>query len=142
MSSNVETHKRLTQCFNDRDWAGIEALISPDASFTDHGRGTTLKGAREFMDEMRQWVASFSDARAEQARYLDAGDHTIGLFQARGRNDGEPLPGVAATHKGVDLSTCEVLSYDRDGKVVSGEIFYDSMTMLSQLGIMEPPRMA
>lgn len=140
MSSNLETHKKITRCFNERDWDAIERAFAPDVSATDHAHGSTYKGVRELLDRMQRQVASFSDVRAEQTRYFDAGDHTVCLFQARGRNDGTLGPGAPPTRKRIDVPCCEVLGYDTQGRVVSAELFYDSMTTLAQLGIMEPPR--
>jgi hypothetical protein len=37
------------------------------------------------------------------------------------------------------LPFCEILRYDREGRIVSGEIYYDSLSMLVQLGHAQPP---
>jgi hypothetical protein len=34
---------------------------------------------------------------------------------------------------------CEIREYDTDGKAVRGQLFYDQVTMLVQLGHMPPP---
>jgi hypothetical protein len=39
----------------------------------------------------------------------------------------------------MDLPFCEVLRFDESGRIVSGGIYYDVMTMLTQLGIAPSP---
>jgi ketosteroid isomerase-like protein len=56
----------------------------------------------------------------------------------RGTNDGPMGPGNAVTGKRMDMPFCEILRV-QDGRVVSGEIFYDQLTMLTQLGLAEAP---
>jgi len=46
---------------------------------------------------------------------------------------------LQATGKRIDLPFCEVFRYDAEGRMVAGEIFYDSTTMMTQLGLVEPP---
>jgi ketosteroid isomerase-like protein len=56
----------------------------------------------------------------------------------RGTNDGPMGPGKAVTGKRMDMPFCEILRV-QDGRVVSGEMFYDQLTMLTQLGLAEAP---
>ena len=37
------------------------------------------------------------------------------------------------------MTICEILHYDAEGRVVGGEYFYDALSQLSQLGLIEPP---
>lgn len=45
-----------------------------------------------------------------------------------------PRPG-----RRLSMRFCEIREYDTDGKAVRGELFYDQVTMLVQLGHMPPP---
>ena len=55
----------------------------------------------------------------------------------RGVNDGAlgPLP---ATGREIDLPFCEIFGFDDEGQIVSGNIYYDQLTMMTQLGHIEP----
>ena len=44
-----------------------------------------------------------------------------------------------ATGKPMNMPFCEVMTYDADGKIVRGELFYDQAMMLVKLGHMPPP---
>ena len=136
--TNVDSHRAAHAAFNRRDYQESVKNMREDAQYTDHPRNITTKGTVEFIDWLQGWAAAFSDARVEDVRYLDGGDHTVALFQGRGTNDGS-VGGAPATGRRMDLAYCEVFRYDADGHVVAGELYYDTMTMMAQLGLMERP---
>jgi ketosteroid isomerase-like protein len=47
-------------------------------------------------------------------------------------------PMRATTGKRMDMLFCEIL-HVQDDRVIGGEMFYDQLTMLSQLGLAEAP---
>lgn len=105
--------------------------------YHDHARGLTLKGKQDTTGWLREWKTAFSDARIADPTYLEAGDWTIARFQGRGVNDGQfgPFP---ATGKTLDTPFCELLRWD-NGKAIEGGIYYDTASILVQLGHMPPP---
>jgi hypothetical protein len=111
--------------------------FAPDGVYLDAARGLKLNGKREITGWLTDWKAAFSDARVEQPTYLDAGDWTIARFQGRGVNDG-PMGTFPATGRQLDLPFCELCRW-QNGKVVEAAMYYDTMTMLVQLGLAEPP---
>lgn len=96
-----------------------------------------MKGKGETTAWLQGWKTSFSDARITEASYLEAGDWTVARFQGRGVNDG-PLGELPATGRQLDLPMCELLRW-QDGKAVEGALYYDSGTMMVQLGHLSPP---
>ena len=135
--NNVESHRTAHEAFNRRDFAAATRNFRDDAHYTDHSRSVTYKGPAEFEDWMRGWTQAFSDATVAEPRYVDGGEFSVAVFQGRGTNDG-PLGPMAPTGRRMDLPFCEVFRYDADGRVVSGEMFYDTMTIMVQLGHLEP----
>lgn len=111
--------------------------FAADAVYTDAARGLTLKGAGEIRSWLQGWKTMASDARIGDPSYIDAGDWTICRFQARGTNDG-PMNGLPPTGRQLDMPFCELLRW-RDSKVVEGAIYYDTATIMVQLGHMDPP---
>ena len=73
--------------------------------------------------------------RSRDARYTDAGDSVVARFTARGTNDG-PLGPFPATGKEWTLPICEMWHFDADGRVVGGEIYYDQVSLLTQLELL------
>jgi ketosteroid isomerase-like protein len=135
--TNVDSHRAAHAAFNRRDYEDAVKNLRDDIQYTDHPRNISTKGPVEFVDWLKGWAAAFSDAQVADVRYIDGGDHTVALFQGRGTNDGAMGP-MPATGKRMDLPYCEVLRFDAEGRVVAGEIFYDTVTMMVQLGLMEP----
>jgi hypothetical protein len=99
----------------------------------------TVKGGEQFIDYLKSgWATAFSDATATNARYIDAGDTSVARFNGTGTNDG-PLGPLPPTGRTLNMQFCEIFTYDEAGKVVRGEIYYDQVTLLVQLGHMPPP---
>ena len=86
---------------------------------------------------MQGWVEAFSNAAVSDPSYVDAGDTVIAQFIARGVNDGAfgPLP---KTGLEIDVPFCEIMRFDDNGQIVSGSIYYDQLTIMTQLGHIEP----
>jgi len=94
----------------------------PDASTTSATSTPGTCACSTFIDWLQDWVNAFSDAAVSEPRYIDG-----------------PLGNLPATGHRLDLGFCELLHYDASGRIASGEMCYDSMTMLVQLGHMNPP---
>lgn len=135
---NIDTHRQAHEAFNSRDWDGVVRDLAPDIQYTDHPHNTTTKNPHEFVEYKTGWVTGFSDAKVGHARYAETGDQTIAQFDGTGTNDG-PLGSLPATGKTMHLAFCEVMTYDPDGRIVRGELYYDQLTMLVQLGHMASP---
>lgn len=130
---NVDTHRAVHAAFDRRDLKGAVRSFAQNAEYVNHPRGITLKGPEEFVDYLQEWIDGFSDASPLDARFLDAGDHTIALFTATGTNDGAIGP-LKATGNRLHMPLCEILRYDNDGQIIGGEVFYDLATLMVQLG--------
>lgn len=132
-----ETHKTLHQQFNGRDFDSMDEHMRGDLTSEDVPRGLTMKNRDEFKDWLRDWSTAFSDARVDAASYLEGADFSLARFRGRGINDG-PLGPLPATGKPMDIPFWELLHYDGDGKVTAAAIHYDQVTLLAQLGHIEP----
>ena len=136
--SNVDTHRLLHELFNRRDWDAIDAHVREDLTYTDMSRGLTMKSLDDFKSWLGEWTTAFSDATPGNPVYLDGGDFSVATFQGRGTNDGQ-LGTFPATGRRMDVPFCEILRYDADGKVESGEIYHDQLSIMTQLGHVEVP---
>ncbi|MGH2730189.1 MAG: ester cyclase [Actinomycetota bacterium] len=138
MGSAADHHRAAHAAFNKRDWDASKGLAAEDLVYEDRGRGVTLKGQDQFVDWLKGWATGLSDARPDEPTYIDGGEYSVALFKGRGTHDGQlgPLP---ASGRRMDLPFCEVLHWNSDGKMTRGEIYYDQMTLMVQLGAMEPP---
>jgi len=138
MARSVELHRQAHAAFNARDWSTMRGLLSEGITYEDHPRGLTITSSEEFVGWLQSWVKGFSDASPSEPRYIDGGDYSIALFQARGTNDGDFGP-VSGTGNRMDAPFCEVLHVGPDGKIDRGELYYDNVTIMVQMGAMAPP---
>jgi steroid delta-isomerase-like uncharacterized protein len=137
MGKVSELHRAAHASFDRRDWEAMLAIAAPEITYEDHARGLTMKGPEQWLPWLKDWVTSFSDATPSDGVYHEDGDVSIAQFMARGVNDGQMGP-YAATGRRFSTPFCEVLHWE-DGKITRGEIYYDGMSILVQLGLMEPP---
>jgi len=133
-----DSHRTLHDLFNSRRFDEIEQHLAPGFMYEDLPRALTIKTAGEFTDWLKAWVASFSDGTISTPQYVEGPDHSVAMYHGRGTNDGA-LAQFPATGRAVDVPFCEVLHYASDGRVLSGEVYYDQLTMLAQLGHILPP---
>ncbi len=133
MTRNEELYRAAHQAFNRRDWEAGTRDFRNDAVYHDQARGTTFKGPQEFKQFMQAWVSTFSNAEVASPTYYSVGDIVISQFTGRGTNDGS-LGSFAPTGKKLNLPFCEIMRFDASGKIVEGWIYYDQLSLLSQLG--------
>jgi steroid delta-isomerase-like uncharacterized protein len=137
-SSNVETFKAAHEAFNRRDYDGVVDAMAAEMSYRDHAQNTTFQGKSGFKQFLQGLVAAFSNVQVAEATYIDAGDTVVAQFVNRGTNDG-PLGPLPATGKPLELHLCEILRFDAEGHIVSGELYYDRLSIMAQLGHSNPP---
>ena len=142
LSSNVETYRAGHEAFNQRDFEAMTSCYADSIAWTDHSQGRTFSTPREFKDDfLAGWVASSSDIRITGPRYIDAGLTALCTFTVRGTHDG-PLGPFPATGKKFALPLCEMWHFDSGGRVVGGDLYYDQVSLLTQLGLMPRGRAA
>jgi steroid delta-isomerase-like uncharacterized protein len=138
-SRNVELFDAAHKAFNRRDFDAIAAMLADGFVYLDTARNVTFKGRDEFKTWLKAWAGAFSNAEVVEPQYLEAGDTVISMFTGRGKNDGQfgPLP---ATGKSMVNAFCEMMTFNKAGKITSGRIYYDQLSILIQLGHVPPPQ--
>ncbi|MCW5978204.1 MAG: ester cyclase [Bryobacteraceae bacterium] len=140
-SRNVETYKTAHQAFNRRDFDAVVNMMTEDATYEDRARGVTFRGRAGFREFMQGWVTALSNAEVTDPVYIDAGDTVVTQFVGRGVNDG-PLGPLPATGKPVTFHLCEFFRFNSQGQITSGGIYYDQLSILTQLGHAQAPQKA
>jgi len=141
-SRNADTYRVGHQAFNQRDFAAMTSMYADEISWTDHAQGRTFRTPREFKDDfLAGWVRASSDIRITDPRYTDAGQTVVAQFTAVGTQDG-PLGPVPATGEQFALALCEMWHFNPSGRVVGGDLYYDQLSLLVQLGVMPQPAAA
>jgi steroid delta-isomerase-like uncharacterized protein len=138
-SRNVDTYRAGHEAFNRRDFDAMTARYADSITWTDHSQGRTFTTPEEFRrDFLPPWVVASPDIRITEPRYTDAGQTVMCTFTAMGTHDG-PLGELPATGRAFALPLCEMWHFDRDGRVVGGDLYYDQVSLLMQLGLMPAP---
>ena len=141
-SRNVETYRAGHEAFNRRDFEAMTEQYADSITWTDRARGLTFRTPQEFKDDfLPGWVRAASDIRITDPRYIDAGQTVVCTFTVVGTHDG-PLGPLPATGKEFALALCEMWHFDSSGRVVGGDLYYDQVSLLMQLGLMPQPASA
>jgi len=127
--------------FNRREFDALLKRLAPSFTYRDHARGLSFDGREGFREFMNGWITGFSNAQVSEPTYLDAGSVVIAQFQARGTHDGALGP-FSATGRAMNLPMCELIRFNDQGEIVSGEMYYDQISILSQLGLAQTPTAA
>ena len=139
VSSNVETYRAGHEAFNQRDFEAMTIYYADSIAWTDHSQGRTFSTPGEFKNDfLAGWVVSSSDIKITGPRYVDAGFTVLCTFIVTGTHDG-PLGPFPATGKRFALPLCEMWHFDSGGRVVGGDLYYDQVSLLTQLGLMPQP---
>jgi hypothetical protein len=137
--SNAEIYRAGHEAFNQRDFQAMTRHHADTITWTDRARGLTFRTPQEFRDEfLTGWVQASSDIRITDPRYLDAGPTMVCTFTVVGTHDG-PLGSFPATGKPFALPLCELWHFDSSGRVVGGDLYYDQVSLLMQVGLMPQP---
>jgi steroid delta-isomerase-like uncharacterized protein len=138
-SRNVEIYRAGHEAFNQRDFEGMTKHYADSITWTDHAQGRTFGTPQEFKDEfLPVWVEAASDIRITGPRYLEADRTVVCTFTAVGTHDG-PFGPFPATGKEFALPLCEMWHFDPNGQVVGGDLYYDQVSLLTQLDLMPQP---
>ena len=141
-ASNLEAHRAGHEAFNQRDFEAMTRQYADSIAWTDRAQGRTFTTPQEFRDDfLAGWVTASSDIRVTGPRYLDAGQTVVCTFTVVGTHNG-PLGPFPATGKQFSLALCELWHFDADGRVVGGDLYYDQVSLLTQLGLLPQPSSA
>jgi steroid delta-isomerase-like uncharacterized protein len=135
-SKNVETYRAGHEAFNQRDFEAMTRRYADSIAWTDHSQGRTFRTRREFeVDFLAGWIGASPDIQIVDPCYIDADQTVVCTFTATGRQDGQ-LGDFPATGKTFALPLCEMWHFDSSGHVVGGDLYYDRVSLLAQLGLM------
>jgi steroid delta-isomerase-like uncharacterized protein len=129
---NVEIVRAAHDSWNRRDFDGLVRDMDDNIVYNDKARNLTLNGKQKFTEWARAWAKAFSDGRIVNATYTDAGDVVVAEFTVEGTNDGS-FNGLAPTGRRMTFAVCEI-THVNNGRSVSGRMYYDLYTLLTQLG--------
>ena len=134
-----------------KDWDSFFAHAKDDAVLAEGlAVATTLAADHEIVyltgrpERTRriteQWLKDngFPDGKVTVDRVIDGGDYVVVEFTGRGTNTGTlktAMGDIPATGRSMTLQLCDVMEF-KDGKVQSQTTYFDTGSMMTQLGLM------
>jgi steroid delta-isomerase-like uncharacterized protein len=137
-AKNETLARSLYECFNARKLEKGAELVADDCEWVDVASGAVFKGPQGYLEFDNGWLTAFPDGKLEVTNVVCEGDMVVTEFTGHGTQTG-PLTGAAGTipasGKKVDLKCLEVLQF-RGGKIARARMYYDSGSLLRQVGAM------
>ncbi len=130
---NAGIIREMYAAWNDKDMDRYASCATADAQMTNVPFGAKL-GFREYGEG---WARAFPDGKIELMNLVAQGDLVMTEFTGRGTHTGvlkAPAGEIPASGRRAEMSFVEVYRL-RNGKITEGRIYFDTETMLAQLGI-------
>jgi steroid delta-isomerase-like uncharacterized protein len=139
---NVAIARSLADLYNSHqsDPAWLEKSVvafATDSQHTNVPLGATLPGAEGYKQFVGFFAEAFPDSRKEVTNVFATEDQLVIEYTGRGTNTGPlhlPTGDIPATGRWAEGRLCDVIQI-RNGKIVSYHTYYDTMTLLQQLGL-------
>lgn len=141
-SKSIEIVKKWINASNAHDPEQIGETLHSDFEY-DFSH-TSVKGKEEAVKEWKLFFTGFPDLHYEVEQLIDGGEYVVSRLRMTGTHKGEfafvgtgsldkPIP---ASNKSIDIPTCSIHKI-KDGKIIRLWRYWDSATMLRQLGILK-----
>jgi predicted ester cyclase len=127
----------IYNAYGTREFEKAAEWIADDAEITNAATGDRYLGREGFLQLARGWSAAFPDLRVEIGPVGAGGDTAVIEYTFRGTHTGALIsPGgfIPPTWAQVELRLCDAVQL-RDGKVVRISSYFDTGTMLRQMGL-------
>jgi len=143
MADLKELSQRSTAAFNAHDADALAALDHQDVVNTapsPSGR-TELRGREAAKGYNQSWFTAFPDAKTTISNEVITGDFIVqeGIFEGTNtgtwKSEAGDMPATGKTLKG---QYC-LVARTKDGLIISSNLYFDQVQVLTQLGLMPVP---
>ena len=143
MGANQELLERYVELYNAGDLDACLELYAEDAVQLMHDG--LFEGRSEIHERLARDLTAFPDARYTVVSFFEDGDSFADEWTFTGTNTGPlRLPDgtqIPPTDRHVEIRGMELVQV-RDGKIVVDNLYYDSMAVLAQFGLLPQPATA
>jgi steroid delta-isomerase-like uncharacterized protein len=134
----VEAAVEIFDRLNAFDMSLYAKMVHADGEFFFAPLGTSVD-RRGLTGAVELFILGFPDLHQELVRTVDMGDGWVLVeYVATGTHDG-PYFGIPATGMPVQIRVGELVRFNDDGLMTNFSLYYDTLTLLMQLGLVEPP---
>jgi predicted ester cyclase len=138
---NAAFVRAIHDAWNRRDFDFIASRADDRCDWVMIPSGQRFAGKDGIRQYAQGWASAFPNARVEDVNVIAGENGAIVEFVGRGEHTGPlqaPTGEIPPTGRHVDLPACEIYRIT-NGKIVGGGIYFDMVTLLSQLGLMPQP---
>jgi steroid delta-isomerase-like uncharacterized protein len=130
--------REVLDALTEHDLDRVAAAVDEQFEFVDVGGDEEAHGRGQWRAFCGRFVKAFPDLTQEVTNLVDAGESAFAEVIARGTHTGPletPDGDVPPTGRTIAVRFCVVVRA-RGGLLVDGREYYDSATLLSQLGLL------
>lgn len=144
MTDNLSLARGLYEGWNERKFDELADAMAPDGQIVVVGTGDVFTGPDGARQYNASWADGFPDGRITIDNIYPAGDTVVVEYTGRGTHTGPLVTSmgeIPATGRSVTLKLCDVVEF-RDGLVASQRTYFDSGSMMAQLGLISSEQTA
>lgn len=137
MADNVDLARSLYDGWNERNFDQLAELMAPDGEIVVVGTGDVFTGPDGSRQYNTAWADGFPDGKIAIDNVVSSGDTVVVEFTGHGTHTGTLVTSmgeIPATGRSVTLKLCDVTKFS-DGKVKSQRSYFDTASMMAQLGL-------
>jgi predicted ester cyclase len=135
---HASTARQTYEDWNAREFDRIAEQMADGGEILDVGSGTRFSGPEGSKRYSKMWADAFPDGRIQIDNVISSGDTVVVELTGRGTQTGTlktPAGEIPATGSTVTLQLCDVLEFTSDGKIKAQRSYFDSASLLAQLGV-------
>lgn len=121
-----------------RDPARLRATLSPTVGLEDVPLGAVVEGLEPVALAIEGWRTAFPHATRTVTRVMTTPEASLVEMSFAGRHTGA-LGALAPTHKEASLKLAMLFEPAPDGRIQRITLYYDALTLLTQLGALPGP---
>jgi steroid delta-isomerase-like uncharacterized protein len=139
--ASMEAARGFIQAYNGADWNRFETLLAADSLYDEVGTGRRAQGEHEISDLFKGWKRAMPDSEGTVTSAVDGGGTAVLEVTWSGTFTGPwatPQGEVEPTGKHQTSRACVVFTFEGD-TIKESRQYFDSMSLMQQLGMLEAP---
>ena len=136
MANVSDIQRQIFDAWNRRDWNAYRSFLHSEYTYIGPD-GQEQKGPEAGLAIAKMYANAFPNGKLEVKNSMSTGDTAVCEFTARGTHQGD-LRGIPPTGKPVEIKIANIMEV-RDGKVYREREYFDTMSLLVQIGVVKPP---
>ena len=138
---NLQVVRKGFEAWNAHDPDRFVALLAEGFVSESDNWPAPVRGQEAVRQMMHMYIGAFPDLHFNVVQMLESGDYVVSRWHSTGTHQGE-LMGIPATNRrGEGIHGCTVAEIKK-GKITHEWVYWDTATLLRQLGVMPAPAQA